>query len=69
MLFVDADDGIFVKSVPKISDMFGILKGSKIDIARIREEDRRSEAAREKRLMAMLKRSKMWQKKRSGKKE
>lgn len=67
--FVDADDGILVKPVPKISDIFGILKVSKIDIARMREEDRRSEAARGKRLEEIFKRSKRWKNKRAGKKE
>lgn len=62
VLFVDAGEGILVRRVPKISELKGSLKDFKIDIARMRAEDRRSVAAREKRLMAILRRSKRRQK-------
>lgn len=44
--------------MPRIPEK-GSLKDSKIDIARIRQEDRKLEEEREQRLMAMLERSRL----------
>ncbi|WP_187147655.1 AbrB/MazE/SpoVT family DNA-binding domain-containing protein [Candidatus Nitrososphaera gargensis] len=57
VLFVDAGEGVLVRRVPKLSELKGILKDSKIDFDRIRQEERRIEAAREQRLMSIVERS------------
>jgi AbrB family looped-hinge helix DNA binding protein len=57
VLFVDAGEGVLVRRVPKLSELKGILKGSKIDLASTQQEERRIEAAREQRLMAIIERS------------
>lgn len=57
VLFVDAGEGVLVRRVPKLSELKGILKGSKIDLASTRQEERRIEAAREQKLMAIIERS------------
>ena len=56
VLFVDVGEGVLVRRVPKLSELKGILKDSKIDIERIGEKDRGLEEAREQRLTAMLQR-------------
>jgi AbrB family looped-hinge helix DNA binding protein len=58
VLFIDAGEGVLVRRVPKLSELKGILKDSKIDFDRIRQEERRIEAAREQRLMEIIERSK-----------
>lgn len=57
VLFVDAGEGVLVRRVPKLSELKGFLKGSSVDLAGTRQEERRIEAARERRLMAVIERS------------
>ena len=61
MLFVDAGEGVLVRRMPKLSEMKGILKGSKIDFTHFREEERKLDAAREQRLMAIIERARKQQ--------
>jgi hypothetical protein len=37
VLFVDTGEGVIVRRVPKLSELTGILKGSKIGIAQMRK--------------------------------
>lgn len=57
VMFVDAGEGVLVRRVPKLSELKGILKGSKIDLASMRREERRLEDEREKRLVAIIERA------------
>lgn len=61
VLFVDAGEGVLVRRMPKLSEMKGILKGSKVDFASFREEEHRLDAAREQRLMAIIERARKQQ--------
>jgi AbrB family looped-hinge helix DNA binding protein len=57
VLFVDTGDGVLVRQVPKLSELKGILKGS-MDPDSINQQEKRLEATRQERLMAVIEQAK-----------